>query len=222
MNLLKRRATVYLAASFLVLAAAVIAPGATAQGQQWQFVRADYGFRSQRTDVTQLVRTLVARGGMNGRIAVNNQTMGGDPAPGADKVLRIFARDDRNQDREFDFAEGSFVVASMFFVRDDDRDRFHGDGDHGDGDHSDADRDHDDHPALGIVRGYYGAQGRMVNVTDVLQKMVRGGSLTVPASNGAMGIDPAPGADKILIVVYEFRGREQAAAASEGHLLSIP
>jgi len=133
MNSRKRRVTVCFAVSFLVLAAATVASRASGQGQQWQVMRADYGFREQRADVTQLVHALVAHGGVNGHITVNNQTMGGDPAPGADKSLRIFARDDRGKEREFDFAEGSFVMANMFFVRDDDRDH-HDDGDHAHGD----------------------------------------------------------------------------------------
>src|SRR5690349_11373058 len=62
-----------------------------AQDDGWQIMRADYGFRSQRNDVTDILRDLVSRGGVNGRVAVNNQTMGGDPAVGKDKSLRIFA-----------------------------------------------------------------------------------------------------------------------------------
>jgi hypothetical protein len=34
----------------------------------------------RQTDVTDLVGDLIGRGGVNGRVVVNNQTMGGDPA----------------------------------------------------------------------------------------------------------------------------------------------
>jgi hypothetical protein len=37
-----------------------------------------------------------------------------------------------------------------------------------------------------------------------------------------MGGDPAPGGNKLLIVVYQYHGKEQAMAASEGHMLSLP
>ena len=83
-------------------------------------MRADYGFRNQRTDVTVLIRDLLSRGGVNGRIAVNNQTMGGDPAVGKDKTLRIFARNRNSQDHEFDYAEDGFVPVSTFVVARDD------------------------------------------------------------------------------------------------------
>ena len=49
-------------------------------------VRAEYGTINQRNDVTETLKDLIARGGMNGRVAVSNQTMGGgDPAVGADQ-----------------------------------------------------------------------------------------------------------------------------------------
>jgi len=40
------------------------------------------------------VQDLISRGGVNGRIAVNNQTMGGDPAVGANKMLIVIYRYD--------------------------------------------------------------------------------------------------------------------------------
>ena len=82
-----------------------------AQDEGWQIMRADYGFKAQRTDVTDILRDLVSRGGVNGRVAINNQTMGGDPAVGRDKSLRIFARNRRNEEREFDVNEGGFIDA---------------------------------------------------------------------------------------------------------------
>src|SRR5213595_1953365 len=47
--------------------------------------------------------------------------MGGDPAVGKDKSLHIFARNRRNEEREFHYNEGGFVEARMFTVRRDDR-----------------------------------------------------------------------------------------------------
>src|ERR1700675_3754440 len=93
-----------------------------AQDGGWQIMRADYGFKAQRTDVTDILRDLISRGGVNGRVAINNQTMGGDPAVGRDKSLRIFARNRRNEEREFNVNEGGFIDARMFAVRKDDWD----------------------------------------------------------------------------------------------------
>lgn len=209
----------------LLMGAAFAAPSAVAQDSAWQLLRADYGYRDQRTDVTKLVRDLISRGGVNGRISVNNQTMGGDPAVGKDKSLRIFATDARNQQREFDYPEGGFFPAAMFVSqnmdrrdpdRDErwsDRDRFH------DGDDR---RDHGDARDLSISKGFYGVQGRTVDVTDLLQRMVRNRSLSVPVNNRAMGGDPAIGADKVLIVIYRTQGKEQAAAVPEGSTLTLP
>jgi hypothetical protein len=73
-----------------------------------------------------------------------------------------------------------------------------------------------------IIRGFYGVKGRTVNVTELLRSRVQEGGLNIGVSNGALGVDPAPGADKILIVVYRFRGEEQAAAVREGGTLTLP
>ncbi|HTT33195.1 MAG TPA: DUF3395 domain-containing protein [Methylomirabilota bacterium] len=188
---------------------------AGAQDEGWRIIRADYGFRDHRTDVSDLLRDLVGRGGVNGRVAVNNQTMGGDPAVGRDKVLHIHARNRRGEERDFEFREGSFVDVAMFAVPSDDwgergerADRGPGPGEREGG--------------LFIIRGFYGVQGRTVNVTDALRSMVRGGMLSLNVNNYNLGGDPAPGADKILIVIYRFQGQEQATAVREGNRLTIP
>ncbi len=72
---------------------------ASAQDDGWRIVRADYGNKNHRNDVTDILTDLIERGGVNGRVAVNNQTMGGDPAVGADKTLRIFARNRKHEER---------------------------------------------------------------------------------------------------------------------------
>ena len=195
----------------------------TAQEEGWRIMRADYGFKAQRTDVTDILRDLIARGGVNGRVAVNNQTMGGDPAVGRNKSLRIFARNRRNEEREFDFREGGFVDVGMFAVRHDDfDDRGPGRGDHDRVDRDRGDRDRGDSRGVAIIRGFYGVQGSTVNVTERLQAMVRDGVLAVYVNNANLGGDPAIGADKVLIVIYRYRGEEQATAVREGNRLVIP
>jgi hypothetical protein len=212
-----------MAIAIFAIGVTVFSVGAGAQEDGWQVLRADYGFRSQRTDVTDLLRDLLTRGGVNGRVAVNNQTMGGDPAVGKDKSLRIFARNRQGQEREFDYNEGGFVDARTFVFRSNDWDDRPGDrpGNYGVREHNDRD-DRYERNGLLILRGFYGVQGRTVNVTDLLQRRVREGALSIHVDNDALGGDPAIGADKVLIVFYKYQGRETAVAVGEGNTLTIP
>src|SRR5260370_26204783 len=160
---LTERVGVFLVAVYMVaIGAAIFSVGVGAQEEGWQIVRADYGFRNQRNNVTDILIDLVGRGGVNGRVVVNNQTMGGDPAVGKDKSLRIFARNRRNEEREFNFNEGAFVEARMFMVRREDW----------------ADRppsygEREDSYGLRIIRAYYGVQGHTGNATDFLRSRIR-------------------------------------------------
>jgi hypothetical protein len=208
--------------TILVLAVLFVAAGITffsaptgAQDDSWVIMRAEYGTRTQHNDVTDIVKDLVGRGGVNGRVVVNNQTMGGDPAVGADKRLRVWARNRRNEEREFEYREGGFIEVTMFNVR---RDR----DDWNDRPASYGDRDRDDYPGVRIVRAYYGWHENTVNVTEVLRSRMRDGQISFVVTNSAMGGDPAVGADKILVVIYRYQGRESAAIVREGNTLTIP
>ena len=207
---------------FAALGAMFFTARVAAQNGDWRIERADYGTRHQSNDVSDILRDLISRGGVNGRVAVNNQTMGGDPAVGQDKRLRIFARNQQGEEREFDYREGSAIDVGIFAVPHDDRDDR---GDRG-GDQHDrddrGDRGRGDRDDFSILYGFYGAQRQMANVTDLLRSMVRDRGLALDVNNRTLGGDPAPGADKVLIVVYRFRGQEQATAVGEGHRLDIP
>ena len=225
MKFSNRHAVWIIGVVILAVGAAIFSAGVRAQEEGWQILRADYGFRNQRSDVSDILKDLVGRGGVNGRVAVNNQTMGGDPAVGKDKSLRIFAKNRRNEQREFNYNEGGFVEVRMFAVRRDDRDdrrANYGDRDRDDRRASYGDRDRDDWNSLKIIRAYYGVQGRTVNVSDILRSRVRDGVLSFVVTNSALGGDPAIGADKILIVVYRYQGNESATAVREGYTLTIP
>ena len=211
MKLSNRSIYFVLPVAVLAVGAAVFSTGSRAQEEGWQIVRADYGFKNQRNDVTDILKDLLGRGGVNGRVVVNNQTMGGDPAVGKDKSLRIFARNRRNEEREFNFNEGAFVEARMFMVRRDDWD-----------DRPPGYGEREDSNGLRIIRAYYGVQGHTVNVTDLLRSRIREGTLSFVVTNSALGGDPAIGADKVLIVVYRYQGNETAAAVREGNALTIP
>jgi len=215
MKLTTRYGIFAFAFALFAIGASVFSSGAGAQEEGWQIQRADYGFRNQRNNVTDILKDLIGRGGQNGRVAVNNQTMGGDPAVGRDKSLRIFARNRRNEEREFTFREGGFVDVRLFEVRRDRDDWDDRGGNYGG-------RDRDDWNGLRIIRAYYGIQGRTINVTELLRSRVRDGAINFVVSNSALGGDPAVGADKFLIVIYRYKGQEAATFVREGNSLLIP
>jgi len=49
----------------------------------------------------------------------------------------------------------------------------------------------------------------------------RSNSVSV-VTNNALGGDPAVGADKYLIVIYRYQGKEAATFVREGYTLTIP
>lgn len=193
-----------------------------AQSGDWDVVRAEYGVRGQSVDVTDRVLRLLWDGQRTGRAPVNNDTMGGDPAPAADKTLRVFARNSRNEQREFDIREGGWIDVGNFRVqqvRGGDRD----------------DRRDDDcwcregnegrwrgERGLRILRAYYGAGGQTANVTDIVRRFVRGDSLRIEVDNRSLGGDPAPSHDKVLIVIFRYDGQESASSVREGNTMHIP
>src|ERR1700730_6878374 len=110
--------------AMIVMCASLLSIKISAQDEGprvWRIMRAQYGWRDRQTDVTDLVGDLIGRGGVNERVWVNNQTMGGDPAVSRDKTLRIIARNQQNQEREFLYREGTAMDVGMFAVR---RDEF--------------------------------------------------------------------------------------------------
>ena len=219
MKLSTRYAILVFAAVFVTAAMTFSSAPTSAQDDGWLIVRAEYGTRTQHNDVTDIVKDLLGRGGVNGRVAVNNQTMGGDPAVGADKHLRIWARNRRSEEREFDYREGGFVEAGTFIVRRDRGDWNDRPANYGD---RDRDRDRDDDRGVSIVRAYYGWQGSTVNVTELLRSRMRDGQISFVVTNSAMGGDPAIGADKVLVVIYRYQGTEKAAIVREGYTLTLP
>jgi hypothetical protein len=215
MKFTSRRGIFVVAFALFAISATAFTSQLVAQDEGWQIQRADYGFKNQRNDVTDILKDLIGRGGVNGRVAVTNQTMGGDPAVGKDKSLRIFARNRRNEERQFSFNEGSFVDARMFEVR---RDR----DDWDDRPVNYGGRDRDDWNRFRIIRAYYGIQGRTINVTELLRGRARDGGINFVVTNSALGGDPAVGADKYLIVIYRYQGQEAATFVREGNTLTLP
>jgi hypothetical protein len=62
-------------------------------GPGWQVIKADWGSGNRWMDVTNRVRVLLSG---NGMVQVTNSSLGGDPAQGTVKVLRIQARNSQD------------------------------------------------------------------------------------------------------------------------------
>lgn len=220
MQIIKKYPKILMVVAFFIVGAAVFTASVAGQDDGWRVVRATYGYRSQVSDVTPLLVQLISSGGTDGKIFVSNQTLGGDPAPERVKTLRIYARNRRNEEREFDYDENSYMEVYPFLLRREERDeRYQGDNHY----RNDDWRDRDDFDGFVIVRGFYGVNGSTVNVTERLRSMTRGNSgISTKINNSNMGVDPAQGAEKILIVIYRNQHVEQALVLREGDMLNLP
>ena len=176
-------------------------------GPGWQVMWADWGSGNRRMDVTNRVRAMLSG---NGMVKVNNANLGGDPAVGADKVLRISARDMQGQTRQFSYKEGSNIDASQFY-------NYGGGGYPGNPGYPGGGNGN-----LQIVRAYYGLNNRTNDVTQLLRSRVQNGMLVIQVNNNNMGGDPAVGGDKVFTVIYRYQGREQTSTVKEGNTLRIP
>jgi hypothetical protein len=176
-------------------------------GPGLQVMWAEWGAGNRTADVTARVRALLSG---NGVVKVTNANMGGDPAVGADKVLRISARDARGQVQQFSYKEGQSIDASQFYN--------YGGGP-GPGNPGIPGGGNGN---LQIVRAYYGLNNQTNDVSQLLRGMVQNGTLVVQVNNNSMGGDPAKGGDKVLTVIYRYQGREQTSTVKEGNTLRIP
>jgi hypothetical protein len=183
-------------------------------GSGLQVMQADWGSGNRRMDVTTRVRALLSG---NGMVKVNNANLGGDPAVGADKVLRIYARDMQGQVRQLSYKEGSNIDASQFY-------------NYGGGGGYPGNPGYPENPGypgggggdLQIVRAYYGLNNRTNDVTQLLRGRLQNSSLVIQVNNNNMGGDPVVGGDKVLTVIYRYQGREQTSTVKEGNTLRIP
>src|SRR5438046_2874262 len=95
MKLANRYVLFVIAVVIFAIGAGIFGAGVVAQEEGWQIVRAEYGFKNRRTDVTDVRKDLVGRGGVSDgamSFVVTNNALGGDPAVGADKFLIVIYR----------------------------------------------------------------------------------------------------------------------------------
>jgi hypothetical protein len=168
----------------------------SAAAQQYQILRADYGYGKQRIDVTQRLRDLARS---NASFRMGNSTFGVDPSPGNVKTLRIHARGPGGNSRVFEYREGSIVDGSQFSGW--------GGGRWG------------DTVQYQILGAWYGTPKRNVDVTQRLRDLAKSNSF-FQLLNKTLGVDPAPGSIKTLrIWARGPRGDEKMFEYSEYSLV---
>jgi hypothetical protein len=173
----------------------VVAVNVLAQSGRWEILRAEYGSGGTWVDVTTRVRSLVREDSLN--IRVTNDMLGGDPAPGSPKTLRLRVRNESGHVSVLSFPEKESIGLSI---------RTGGPG----------------WGTLQITRAEYGANKRFMDVVDLLNSRVQGNHLSLRVTNETMGGDPAHELRKVLTVWYTFNGNDSQASVKEGDTLSLP
>ncbi|MBI3349313.1 MAG: hypothetical protein HY020_19145 [Burkholderiales bacterium] len=177
---------------------------------EFTILYATYGTGRREVDVTDRLRDLARR---DVRFRLGNDTFGGlDPDPGQTKVLRIVARDRTGQQRSFEYREYATVDGAQFIGWS--RGEWGRGGDRG-----------PERPVarLFIESATYSSGGRRADVTQALRAQVRGGRLEAEVSNNLVGVDPAPGQRKQLVVTYRLdNGPSATQRANEGDWIRLP
>lgn len=166
-------------------------------------VKAEYGTGNRWMDVTQMVGNQV--NGAAIRMQVNNQTMGGDPAPANPKQLRVTYRY-AGIEQQVTVAENQWFEAPV------------ASGGTGGGVFGGRPRPN----LLTVVSATYGEGNRRRDVRNLLEQMRNGDRITSAVTNEAMGGDPAPAARKTLQVVYQYNGQQLRVELPEGATLDLP
>jgi hypothetical protein len=163
-------------------------------GPGWQVITADWGSGNRWMDVANRVRVLLSG---NGMVQVTNSNLGGDPAQGTVKVLRIQARNSRGQSRQFTFNENDSIDASQFY-------NYGGGTGGGNG------------SGLQVMQADWGSGNRRTDVTTRVRDLLSGNGL-VKVNNANLGGDPAVGADKVLrIYARDMQGQVRQLSYKEG------
>ena len=165
-----------------------------AQSGSVELVQAEYGSGRTWADVTARVRSLGRDNSL--KIQVDNETLGGDPTPGAPKILRMQVRDEHGVVSDLRYHEGDLISMAI---------RGGSFGAEG----------------LRVTHAQYGTDARFVDVTDVLNSHIERGQLSLRVLDDTMGGDPAYGAPKKLVVWYTQDGRELQASVNEGDYLNL-
>jgi outer membrane lipoprotein SlyB len=158
----------------------------------WEIIRADYGFGNNRADVTDRVLSLVRGDTLD--FQVNGDSLGNSNQRGRNRVLRIEVRDRDGNSRELTYRDRQQV--NFRVIR-------------------------SNRAGIGISRATYGSNRDSRDVTALLNSQVRNGQLNLQVNNQTMGGDPAPGQAKSLNVEYLRNGEIQRKFVREGDNLQL-
>ncbi len=174
-----------------------------AAAQEWQILRAEYGYGNQRVDVTERLRQLARN---DDRFRMGNSTFGIDPSPGNVKTLFIIAQR-RGQTKTFEYREGSWVDGARFSGW---RGGGWGPGGPGPGPGGPG----YDQGQFIILHARYGTPRSNVDVTQRLRELAAR-DITFRMGNSTFGVDPDHGVVKTLRIyarsprgenrIFEFR-----------------
>jgi hypothetical protein len=168
-----------------------------AMAQGGMLVRAEWGFRGERVDVTPQVRSQMHDGRLE---FIATRQFLGDPAPGRVKTLMIRVRHWDGDTQEYEFAENTPVRLNF---------------------DPDAGFEYHEH-GLHIMRAYYGGEGHFYDVTERLRQMKEGNRLFIRVDNRELGVDPDPGIHKVLRVLYFVDGQRRNIVVPEHAELRLP
>jgi hypothetical protein len=175
----------------------LFAGSAAAQGGQ--LVAAEYGLPGSHVDVTARVRSFIHDGVL--QFEVNDRNLGFDPAPHRVKELVIRVRHWDGDTQQYLFLEKTMVSLEM---------------------DPDAGFEWHEH-GLHIMRAYWGAEGRFVNVTEAVRAHKEDGRLLMRVDRANLGgADPIPGHRKWLRVLYFFDGERRNVVVEEHNDLRLP
>ena len=197
-----------------------------AQSRRWELLRAEYGSGGTWVDVTERVRALVNGDSLSMR--VDNDTLGGDPTPGARKTLRLRVRDESRREQVLTYPEKesfSLNIRSSYAGYPGGAGNYGGPPQPG---YSGGAGNYGGPPqsayggGLQILRADYGVDNRFANVASRLASLIQGNSLSLRITNETMGGDPAEERPKILNVWYSFNGRVANVIVNEKDTLNLP
>ena len=184
MTMTKVRFTIFLtmALSLLLLGTAVAQPR---DEGEYLILSAQYGSEYHHVDVTGRLKEL-ARHDLTFRLDFRTF---GDPDPGHQKALRIYARGPNGHERMFEYLDGSVIDGARF--------RGWGRGEWGNGGWSGNWNVAAAEGEFLILNAQYGSERHHVDVTNRLKELARH-DLTFRLEVGAFGVDPDPGHQKAL------------------------
>src|SRR2546421_435718 len=153
---------------------------------------ATYGSGYRTSDVTSRLNSQIRNDQLI--LAVNTSSMGGDPAPGQNKVLTV-----------------QYVLngrTDQAIINDGDTLRLPYGG--------------TSQSSLHINRATYGSGYRTLDVTSRLNSQIQNDQLNLQVNSVTMGGEPAPGQPEMLTVQYALNGRTNSALVNEGDTLRVP